>query len=185
MDATTISPALHAVLLRDFLDPSLPLPALAAAHGLSLPDLIAWSTLPEVEAELDALEVLAHRRLRALAAHHAPAAVETLATLLTAPIPETARRAASTLLRLLGKGSLPPIPATTQPQPGASPEASPPQDTPDAPPIFTDAPPSSALDTPPRPNPPIPPASPSSKPLLHAGHVPPKPSRTLHLSAPR
>jgi len=118
MDSTSthIDPALHRHLLRAFLDPALSLPDMAEAHGLDLSDLVAWSADPEVAAQLDALEALAHRRLRALAAQHAPAAVQTLATLLTSPAPETARRAASALLRLLGKGPTPtPVRATSGP----------------------------------------------------------------------
>ena len=184
--------ALHASLLAAFLDPSLSLSEVAGRHELSLPELIAWSTLPEVEAELDALEALAHRRIRALAASHAPAAVETLATLLTAPTPEVARRAASALLRLLGKGPLPQIPThlgqatntAASPMQGNPPLA---PITPDAPtfPIFTPAPSSSVLNTPPRANPPFSPAPPSSKPPLHTAHALSKPSPTLHLSTPR
>ena len=80
----------------------------SAAHGLDLSDLVAWSVRPDVEAELDALEGLAHRRVRLLAARHAPEAVRTLATLLAdAAHPEVARKAASALLRLLGKGPTP------------------------------------------------------------------------------
>ena len=105
MESTTpISPALHRSLLAAFLDPSQTIPEVAEAHSLDLSALLAWSADPEVAAELDALEALAQRRLRALAAQHIPAAVETLAKLLTSPAPETARRAASALLRLLGKG---------------------------------------------------------------------------------
>jgi|GEM_PF-2145821 len=100
---------LHRHLLRAFLDPSLSLPDLAESHGLDLADLAEWSLLPETIADLDALERLAARRLRALAAEHAPTAIATLATLMTAPNPEIARKAASALLRLIGKGPAAPV----------------------------------------------------------------------------
>jgi len=129
MESTTpISPALHRSLLAAFLDPSQTIPEVAEAHSLDLSALLAWSADPEVAAELDALEALAQRRLRALAAQHIPAAVETLAKLLTSPAPETARRAASALLRLLGRATVSPAPrrvGAQHPEHAAAPSSSP------------------------------------------------------------
>ncbi|MEM7628948.1 MAG: hypothetical protein AAF356_05950, partial [Planctomycetota bacterium] len=100
-------------LLQDFLTNDLGLLTLAARHALSLDQLEAWLTSDATQRTLATIERLAAIRARAVAAQAAPLATTRLLNLTADPTtpPETARKAATTLLRAHRVPSPPPRPA--------------------------------------------------------------------------
>ncbi|MFN0010539.1 MAG: hypothetical protein ACKVS8_02725 [Phycisphaerales bacterium] len=109
-------------LLAALLNPSLSLLDIAAAHNLTLDQLTALIVRPDIAEQLAALHSAAALRVRIVAAHHLPNAVEALAAIIATDTTadtfptldrtnfrhmvfrqrrtETVRRAASTILRL-------------------------------------------------------------------------------------
>lgn len=87
-------------LIADYLGESLSLPDLAAKHSLSLTELCATLESPEFTELLERLSRLAEKRARDIATHTRAGALRTLESVCATAInPETARKAASTLIR--------------------------------------------------------------------------------------
>jgi hypothetical protein len=129
-------------LLLDYLRRDLSLIDLARAHHLSLQELIAWSQLPSTRASLQALRETAAERDATHAALARRRAIDALSTILEAfayeeshevtrdtPLGaitkwrrrETARRAATTLIRLTGSPASPRAAEPAPPAPGNEP----------------------------------------------------------------
>ncbi|MFN0010966.1 MAG: hypothetical protein ACKVS8_04895 [Phycisphaerales bacterium] len=122
-------------LLSAFLNPSLSLLDIAAAHNLTLDQLTTLMARPDIAEQLSALHSAAALRVRIVAANHLPLAIEALAAIIaidtsaeTFPTldrdnfrhmvfrqrrTETVRRAASTILRLAN--FYPPVGRTCRP----------------------------------------------------------------------
>ena len=100
--AAHLDPADQAIL-SDYLDAALSLLEIARRHRLRITDLLDWAERPDIVDVLTRFARLCNTRAANLAAGASIAAVETTARCLSAPNPETARRAASTLIRLAPK----------------------------------------------------------------------------------
>ena len=118
------------LLLAQLTDSSLSLAAIAKSHGLTLTDLTTLMARPDIAEQLAAIHAAAAQRTRIVAAQHLPLAVEVLASIaathrdedsppgfdpanprhriLRLRHRESARRAASTLLRLANYAPRPP-----------------------------------------------------------------------------
>ncbi len=106
------------LLLDQYLDPDIPPRELALSFAISLAQLLAWVRSPETRATIDAINQITHQRTSDLAPAQRARAAHTLASLSTiAPgcrltptecrAAETARKAASALLRAFSPPSLP------------------------------------------------------------------------------
>lgn len=122
-----------AELLGDYFHADSSGSSLACTHGLTLIQLIAWKQTPVAQQALADILTFERERAHDLACRVASASVQLLTNLLTsAPNPESARKAASLLIRLaLRPNSAPPPkpPAATPPAfspPPLSPPLSPP-----------------------------------------------------------
>ncbi len=119
----------ESALLADYLNPSLSLLDLSERHNLPIPHLVAWAERPDIASVLIRLKALADQRAALLAADHAPAAVislsaasaSALATAAEAETPalrlraiESARKAASHMLRLAPRPRKATSPPATQ-----------------------------------------------------------------------
>lgn len=162
MTAAPFSPPESAVpaILCDLGSPDITFRDVAHMHGATADTLTAWVTRPDIEARLAAIESAIARRARLIATNYLPSAVRTVTRILdeyndeesrAAADPgsprhgelrrrsrETARRAASLLLRLARFAPLPP-PAPSRdpglpPAPPRPPGAPPLQDAPSSPP---------------------------------------------------
>jgi len=92
-------PDTTAVVL-DYLKPELSLLQVAVKHNLKLDALVTLIESPTAQRTLQRLRDAEARRAQILIAHAQPAAVQALIRALSAKSPETARRAASALLRM-------------------------------------------------------------------------------------
>lgn len=111
----TALPIEHQAVLTDYLNPSLSLPELAAAHNLSLVALLTIISSEPFLAALKALEEAANRRLSLL---HAASAMSALATIAAdGDSPLERRRAAVPLLRFISRR----IPTWRAPRPSDTP----------------------------------------------------------------
>lgn len=88
-------------LLADYLDPALTIPQIAADNAISIPDFVAWLRRPHIAEFLEQYEQVCTDRSRRLMAAAGPAAVATTVNCLSAGSKETARRAASALMRVI------------------------------------------------------------------------------------
>lgn len=96
-----LPPELQDILVSEFLHTSDPIPHLAERHGLTIRRLIDWFDSEAVKAVFADLERLSTRRTELQQRFAQPAAVEALSVVATMidRTPETARRAATILLR--------------------------------------------------------------------------------------
>ncbi len=119
----TPTPAPHpdtAAVLLDYLNPDLTLVKVAVKHKLRFEQITELIESPKAQAMLARLQQAEQRRAEMIVAHSQPAAVQALVRALSAKSPETARRAASALLRMnaratdpsSGRCPRPPRPAT-------------------------------------------------------------------------
>jgi len=97
--AAAPAPDTTAVVL-DYLKPELSLLQVAVKHNLKLDALVTLIESPTAQRTLQRLHDAEARRAQILIAHAQPAAVQALIRALSAKSPETARRAASALLRM-------------------------------------------------------------------------------------
>lgn len=89
-----------AVVLLDYLNPELTIVKVAVKHKLSFEQLTELIESPKARRMLARLQEAEQRRAEIIIAHSQPAAVQALVRALSAKSPETARKAASALLRM-------------------------------------------------------------------------------------
>ena len=164
--ATTPDP--NAGLLGDYLNPALTFDELCGRHKLSPAALADWLNTPAIRARLALIEAARAERARQLLAVAQSEAVAILVRAMSSQSIESARRAATTLLRLGEKQRTSKVtPAPSQPARSAPPDVTPriestPPPEPASPHPLTPSPPhsNSAKQTPPEPSPQSPPHSP-------------------------
>jgi len=113
-------------LLADYLDPALTIPQVAADNAISIPDFVAWLRRPHIAEFLEQYEQVCTDRSRRLMAAAGPAAVATTVNCLSAGSRETARRAASALMRVIRTAPLRTSPAAPKSAAGPADTAAPP-----------------------------------------------------------
>lgn len=137
----TITPQLHAALIIDYLNPSTTLAEMSRRHAVPLPQLIEWTERENVVELTEAYARASAKRAALLAVIATPSALRSTLVCLDSPNPETARRAAATILRQAQRAEpAPPQPDSASPQRAPQPTPQPAPNTHPAPATPTKAP---------------------------------------------